>query len=625
MVLFSVLVVKADITDTLHAIPELEIQASRLNYYLIGASVQKIDSITLSNYEILSLAELLNQKSSLAVNSYGPGGLAGISIRGGAAHHASVIWNGINIQSPMHGGVNFSTLPVCFVDEAQIQYGGASTLFGSGNATGSLHMAENLVFNHGIQGEISGFGGSAGNFIQSGRILISKKSWVSSLKFFTQQNKNNFRFQNTEKINKPYERLQHAGYKQLGIAQANKMMIGKHAWIGTNVWLLDFHKDLPVLMSDNGTSEVTQNDRNIMYSAYYRYAVNRLQFKFQTGGFYNEVVYHDPELELSNNNHSFSLINIAELTSTFFHQVDIGIILEQKHEKARSGSYQEPVTRNILSPILSLRYHRKPIVTSLNIRKEFVDGKFIPLVFSAGLDLTLIKGFSLKSQISKNYSLPTMNDLYWENDGQVTGNPDLLPETGWSYEGGLYFEQDNNNTMIHSSLVLFHNQISDWIRWVQDSNKIWIPLNLKKGRSRGIEAVAGIRSNLQPFKYVLDARYSFTRAVSLEAGETQMTDGDQLLYVPKHKVNLTLGWGFGSIYMEYSQIFVSERTFDNAQGTLEPYTLGNVLLKSGLPLKSIDLEFYFSASNIWNTRYQVKHAYAMPLRQFMGGIKILFK
>ncbi len=623
LALLPLLMVRADITDTLLAIPEIEIQANRLNYYLIGASVQSIDSNTLSNYESRSLAELLSQQSLIAVNAYGPGGHSSISIRGGAAHHASVIWNGINIQSPMHGGVNFTALPVSFIDKAQIQYGGASTLFGSGNATGSLHMSEVLGFDQGLKGEISGYAGSANNFVESGKIILSKKKWVSSIKLFAQQNRNNFMFQNTEKINNPYEKLEHAGYNQIGISQSNKFIVGQHAWMGTNIWLLNFNKDIPSLMGDYSTGEATQNDRNMMYSAYYKYARRRLQLKFQTGGFYNQVLYNNPGFAISNKNRSFSIINIAEITSAVHKRVDVGLILEQKYEKAESGSYQSAEIRNILSPILSLRYHGHPFIASLNIRQELVDRELIPLVFSGGFDLAITTSISFKSQVSRNYSLPTMNDLYWQNDGLSKGNPYLMPETGWSGEGGFYFEMIKKNARYFSNVVAFNNQITNWIRWIPDTNEIWTPQNLLKGQSRGIEAIAGIKMKHKSFKYGISGHYGYTQAVSLESGETEMAEGDQLWYVPKHKGTLSIGVGTLYLTAEYTQSFVGERTYDNAQGTLESYTVGNILLKSLLPLKANSIEFHFNINNLWNTNYQVKHAYAMPLRQYMIGIKFL--
>jgi outer membrane cobalamin receptor len=624
LALFFLLPVKADITDTLHAIPEIEIQATRLNYYLIGASVHSIDSNTLSNYEAKSLAELLSQQSLIAINNYGPGGHSSISIRGGAAHHASVIWNGINIQSPMHGGVNFSTLPVSFIDKAQIQYGGASTLFGSGNATGSLHMAEVLGFSKGLKADASLYAGSAGNFIQSGKIVLSKKKWVSSIKVFAQQNKNNFLFQNTEKIDNSIERMEHAGYKQFGISQSNKILIGKHAWIGTNIWILNFDKDIPSIMSDPNPGAAIQNDRNMMYSAYYKFALKRLQLKFQTGGFYNQVLYNNPMPYISNDNRSMSIINIGELTYSVHKSVDMGLILEQKYEKAQSGNYSSAETRNILSSILSLRYHGQALTVSANVRQELVDETLIPIVFSGGFDLILSHGFSFKSQISRNYSLPTMNDLYWQSDGLTTGNPELKPETGWSGEVGLYFDIKRDNSRYYSNVVVFNNQISNWIRWTPDSNLVWMPVNLKEGVSRGIEVLAGMRMNFNSFNYTINARYGYTSAIALETGETQMTEGTQLWYVPKHKGNISVSGGFSYITFEYSQSIVGERTYDDAIGTLEPYTVGNILLKSQFPVKSHRIELQFSIHNIWNTSYQVRHAYAMPLRQYMIGIKYLF-
>ncbi|MDV7399099.1 TonB-dependent receptor, partial [Arthrospira platensis SPKY1] len=65
-----------------------------------------------------------------------------------------------------------------------------------------------------------------------------------------------------------------------------------------------------------------------------------------------------------------------------------------------------------------------------HLRQELVDGAFTPIAPSLGLERPLTNWLSLKARFSRNYRLPTFNDLYW----QPGGNPDLLAESGWSQE-----------------------------------------------------------------------------------------------------------------------------------------------------------------------------------------------
>ena len=47
--------------------------------------------------------------------------------------------------------------------------------------------------------------------------------------------------------------------------------------------------------------------------------------------------------------------------------------------------------------------------------------------------LRLSDTLSLKAGGGKSYKAPTLNDLYWPDVGWGIGNPDLDPETGYSW------------------------------------------------------------------------------------------------------------------------------------------------------------------------------------------------
>jgi len=74
------------------------------------------------------------------------GSIATSAIRGASAGHTVVVWNGLALQSPMLGLLDLSMLPSGLVDEVSIQYGGQSTLWGSGAIGGVIHLNNQAKF-----------------------------------------------------------------------------------------------------------------------------------------------------------------------------------------------------------------------------------------------------------------------------------------------------------------------------------------------------------------------------------------------------------------------------------------------------------------------------------------------
>ena len=74
---------------------KIEVVAPKENYS-IGVSVQKIDSISMQNFQNSSLADVLSNSSNVFIKNYGPGNLATSSLRGGTAQQTAVfdLWDG---------------------------------------------------------------------------------------------------------------------------------------------------------------------------------------------------------------------------------------------------------------------------------------------------------------------------------------------------------------------------------------------------------------------------------------------------------------------------------------------------------------------------------------------------
>ena len=112
-----------NLRDTL-SLPEFEIKSSFIidNH---GFKRVKMDSGLFIPNLNADLSAILSQHSSIFIKSYGNGTLATPSFRGTSAQHTQVEWNGINLNSPMLGQMDFSQVPVAQFDGLEILYGAA--------------------------------------------------------------------------------------------------------------------------------------------------------------------------------------------------------------------------------------------------------------------------------------------------------------------------------------------------------------------------------------------------------------------------------------------------------------------------------------------------------------------
>src|SRR5690606_21449580 len=87
-----------------------------------------------------------------------------------------------------------------------------------------------------------------------------------------------------------------------------------------------------------------------------------------------------------------------------------------------------------------------------------------PFLFSAGLYYNT-EFYQLKVNSSKNYRIPTFNDLYW----QPGGNLNLKPETSYQFD-------INNNFKYKSAtfnISTYYTSITNMIRWVPTNAGFW--------------------------------------------------------------------------------------------------------------------------------------------------------
>lgn len=110
-----------------------------------------------------------------------------------------------------------------------------------------------------------------------------------------------------------------------------------------------------------------------------------------------------------------------------------------------------------------------------------------------GAVISPLDGTSIKLGHGKHFKAPTMNDLYWPDDGWVRGNPALQPETGWHSDVNL--EQALLGDKIVASASYFVWNIDNKIDWAENPAfptvipgfDYWTPSNVNAYEARGWE------------------------------------------------------------------------------------------------------------------------------------------
>jgi iron complex outermembrane receptor protein len=236
----------------------------------------------------------------------------------------------------------------------------------------------------------------------------------------------------------------------------------------------------------------------------------------------------------------------------------------------------------------------------INLRQEFLNDFENPFLFSADAKYSVSKNYALRLNGSKNYRVPTFNDLYWYTGGNI----DLQPETSYQVEFGHEFSVEN----LKADIAVYYISSEDLIKWIPGNGGLWQPVNISKTRNYGIEAVLGyyIKFNNQQ-SLDFNANYSYTNAEDLEMEK-------QLIYVPFHKAAGTMEYNLKHFSVYVQGLFNGEAytATDNSE-SVDRYTIFNLGAQYTLPFNP-NITFGGRFKNVFNVYYENVAYRPMPSR-----------
>lgn len=598
--------------DTLH-VQEVTVGAYRTQR-LIPKIIQ-IDSAVIQHNSYLNLSELLQQQTGLNFKDYGVGGSVTVGFRGANATQTKICWNGLPVNSPMLGLLDFSIIPVSALNKISLEYGGASAHYGSGAVGGVVNLENVPDFSQPFKVELNQQIASFGRTVSSLHFTKSTKRWESQTVLNRTFAKNNFSYINRVEFGRPKQRMQHAEVLQYGALQSvfyrpsSTKTFAVHSWYQWS----DRHIAPPMFNQNVRSLQKDWSWRNVF--AYEADLGKNWDLKSRLGyirehiHFVNGQVSNDQIYKLLDTKSHFDYIDHRlELGKRITRGIYSNLGYELIYEGAEVEDYQGYRTRKRLSLFASSSvYTSKWYKSSVAVRKEFSATQTIPLVLSLTGDLNLTKSGSLKLKggLSRNYTIPTLNDLYWIPGG----NRNLKVEYGWNKDLGLSSAVQMND-FISSELKLnaYHTIINDFILWqpsvVESGN--WSPENLRKVRMQGLELEGTVKVDIPYVLLKLNVFYAYTEALNLKGiTANDQSVGKQLIYVPFEK------WGVNSIITYYRYDFgylisVNGFRYTSSDNTtyLPGYVLHQVSFGRSFIIRKQELNIRLKIDNLFNESYE---------------------
>jgi outer membrane cobalamin receptor len=643
-------------------INEVSVKGKKLfNKEEAGMKTTKVDSMVLLDKINVSLSDVLSQNTTVFIKDHGRGALATASFRGTAPSHTQVYWNGLSINSPMLGMTDFSLIPSFIIDDIELEHGSASLSSGSGGLGGSIVIQNLPGWDNRLSWRYYQGIGSYSTFDQFFQLNAGTRKFQSKSRLYYTYSKNDYEYVNKSIMEQPLVKNENAAYSKKGVVQEFYFRPGMKDVVSLKAWGQIADRSLPSVMSYEGNDQSNLNnqlDSMLTIVADWNNYGGKIKLSARSGIDYKQTNYQlrnyisgvgmIPAINSSSN--AFSWYNHLGLESEKDKQLEWKTNVDfihynvHTHESVKKTGYDK--IRNDLSFFGGMYYQAtKWLNMSFTLRDDNIAGRFSPLMYTVGASISPFDGNKLlfKTNFSRNFHNPSLNDLYW----QPGGNPNLLPEESYTGEFSVEYYIDKEDFKLEQVITPYYSDIDNWIIWLPSFQGYWQPFNLKKVKSYGVEYHIKIVRKIGNVDLEVYGNYALTK--SLNFGEKLFLGdgsfGKQLPFIPVHSGNVLFSAIWKGYYLRFQNTSYSARYTLNSNDIglsddseeigssvstsrmnwYYPYFMNNLTMGKDFKLKKYLLGIDFKINNLFNEKYRSVLGRYMPGRNYELMIKISYK
>ncbi len=634
-----------NISDTHQIKPISIVTRSNQTIYNDGRTTA-IDSLSMIKSLTSSLSELVTQNTSIYIKEYGRGAMTTASFRGTAPSHTSVLWNGIPLNSPMLGMVDFSTIPVYFTDQITVEHGSASLVDQSGALGGLVKIENKGDWQNKFSGRILTGIGSYGTKDEFIKLSLGNTKVQSQTRAFYSFSDNDYTFKNklianidplTGNYIYPSQKNLNAQYGSKGVLQEFYLHPSQQSFLTFRYWYQFNNRSLPRLQTNetdiNYNLNRQQENANRFMGEYKHYGSkgtltlesganlqhSTFQLKNKISGTLDQLITDataNVESYLFKATYDYKIkenLNITTTANGVFSSVNS---INSPQNSQTEGYNAKRQDHSVTVQLVNI--FNKNLTGKLISRTELVGKSFLPIIPSAGLIYHPLanKSFFLNGNLARNYHLPSLNDLYFVPGG----NPLLKAEEGTMIDLGSGFSGNLNQTQFKANITAYASGINNWIIWLPTPKGYWEPSNIKRVNTSGIEFNSSVSGKLNSLKYRINGNYAYTRSINRDNPKTWADEsiGKQLPYIPRNSANILVDlsrekYHFTWVWNYYSSRFTStSNTKTSPFDILHPYLMNNIYFGRGINLKHSSLDIELKILNLFNESYRTVLQNPMP-------------
>ncbi len=594
-----------------------------------GKVITKISSSDLKKRSGESIATVLNTIAGVQINGSQSvaGKNLGYYIRGGKNKQVLVLIDGIPVTDA--SGISFEydlrLLPVDQVESIEIMKGAASTLYGTGAATGVINIVLKKASKKSIQGNV---------YFNAGTNNTSFTS-KSSLQDFNQGisingNQGKFNYFTSLNSTETNGMSQIAPLNPAVLFEADRFsrvnFLTKVGYIATDKLSLDFFGNMDQIYNDfdGGFDNTGTEDTNLNHSKAKQYRFGFMpKYKYNKGQFilnssfnkmeriydefdsYSNTVGH---FKFESRSVNVDAYNKYELSKTFF---IVSGVQYQFHDMGTGSPYgglaKEKTKFNMIDPYFTGVFTSNfglnmNIGARLNVHSEY--GNQMVYNVNPSFDFGTLP-LKVLGSFSTAFVAPSLYQLYSEY-----GNKALTPEKNSTIETG--FETQLLDKKIKLNVVGFYREQTNFIGFSSDYKYINIVGNNK---AKGVESeiVFAINDNIK-----WNSNYTFT----------QVDDALDRL-IPKHKVNSALDFQLNNrTFFNLNYCYIDSRNdafYDANSYSTQKISLGSYQLvntSARYELVKNRMTVFGAVTNILNANFVENIGYSTLGRNFKLGLTI---
>lgn len=599
--------VSEELVVTATRFPVKEKESSR---FVTVADSKKLKETVASN-----VMEALGRIGGLGYKSLAPMGInrqgmnAAVYIRG-IEDGELILINGMPVQQAASKGYDLSSIPVEQVERIEVLKGAASTLYGADAMSGVINIVTKKP-----QEEFAG----------TASVEFGNEAWMNhgvniSLPGITA----GFRYQHMGELDDVGRDI--ANEHDIALGETDKYMLNVSASPFANACLdyqYNWYETSFIDRYDSGKIESTDQESDFHFLDF---CYETDQFKAKLFGMYDDRYQTDyvdgvqdgETLQRLNYNYGaetdyrFRFSDDLELTAgaDYVHRFADYVNNYGERERDDYGVFGE------LKATLS-----RELLVTLGVREQFIDNEnettdynvFLP---SAGVTWKVNDGLNLFANTGKAFQAPTFTQLYYV--GRILiGNPDLQPESGWTYEAGIKWDSEAASARVAAFYMTYEGKIEV----DRSQGRPYHYFNAGSYSSQGIEWKLG----LSPFHDLdnLLSDISFSASGYWACTVAEDTAGDEYQPGPKFQNTFGIAYSASDIALDLKCRILAGR-----EDALENYAAfdmtGKVKAGPGYVTMAIENIFDTEVQTTGNLAEGSRYVYYEPGRLARIGYRVSF-